>query len=286
MFRISKLMFSAAPKITEGYLVLLARVSGQVAPVAIIGRAGPFGRDHRGPQRRSGVQRTPNAGQSCGRLWPCSTSPAMHSAGSSAVMPATPNRPRRRSCGNPGRKRQAAGRNLADPAPLPRHLARKPSRISERRRIAFGAHAPRVLVLDLGSALLELLDAQVDALQDVERLEAGHHDRHAVLLRRSARIAEVPITVQTCPAARKPCTTQSGESSTARIAGGTSTWETSTEKFSRPSRCGLDHGHGVGRGGRLETDGEEDDLPVGMLAGQVRRRPSASRRSARRPLPT
>ena len=44
----------------------------------------------------------------------------------------------------------------------------------------------------------------------------------------------MPVMVQTCPAARKPWTRFEGESSTARIAGGTSTCETSTEKFFSP----------------------------------------------------
>src|SRR4030042_1597131 len=49
------------------------------------------------------------------------------------------------------------------------------------------------------------------------------------------RYSSVPMTVQTCPGARKPFTRQPGLSSTARKAGGTSTWETSTEKFASPS---------------------------------------------------
>ena len=44
----------------------------------------------------------------------------------------------------------------------------------------------------------------------------------------------IPMTVQTCPAARKPCTRADGESMIAVIAGGTSTWETSNEKLVRP----------------------------------------------------
>ncbi len=43
--------------------------------------------------------------------------------------------------------------------------------------------------------------------------------------------------VQTCPAARNPCTRQEGELRIASIAGGTSTWETRTLKFSTSSRA-------------------------------------------------
>ena len=44
------------------------------------------------------------------------------------------------------------------------------------------------------------------------------------------------MTLHTCPAARKACTRQVGDSMIAAIAGGTSTWETSSEKFVTPSR--------------------------------------------------
>ena len=52
----------------------------------------------------------------------------------------------------------------------------------------------------------------------------------------SAGYSCVPITLQTWPAARKPCTRQVGEVMIASIAGGTRTWETSMEKFVTPSR--------------------------------------------------
>ena len=58
------------------------------------------------------------------------------------------------------------------------------------------------------------------------------------------------------------------------IAGGTSTCETSTLKFFSPRRLRLPDGHGVGRRGGLEADGEEDHRPV---AGSARR---ASRQSS------
>ena len=52
------------------------------------------------------------------------------------------------------------------------------------------------------------------------------------------------------------------------IAGGTSTCETSIEKLSSPCPGRKVHGHRVGRGGGLEPDAEEDDLPVGVLLSQ------------------
>ena len=44
------------------------------------------------------------------------------------------------------------------------------------------------------------------------------------------------MTLHTCPAARNACTRQLGDSMIAAIAGGTSTWETSSEKLVMPSR--------------------------------------------------
>ena len=48
------------------------------------------------------------------------------------------------------------------------------------------------------------------------------------------RYSSKPMIVQTCPAARKPCTRSCPSDSSASIAGGTSTCETSSEKFSSP----------------------------------------------------
>ena len=55
----------------------------------------------------------------------------------------------------------------------------------------------------------------------------------------SGSYCDMPITVQTCPAARKACTLHWGESMIAVIAGGTSTWLTSSEKLVRPRRSAM-----------------------------------------------
>ena len=51
----------------------------------------------------------------------------------------------------------------------------------------------------------------------------------------SGSYSRQPITAQTWPAARKPCTRLSGASRMAVIAGGTVTWETRTLKLATPS---------------------------------------------------
>ena len=159
----------------------------------------------------------------------------MHSAGSSAVMWETS---KRRSASNWA----YASRNdqpLDGISPIPRHFRGTTSKTSSKTLqcgpIALRADGPRVLVLDLGPACFELLDAQQHALEDIQRFETGDHDRH-VVLPGDRFVFAVPMTAQTWPAARKPCTRLAGEPSTAHMAGGTNTCETNTEKFASPSR--------------------------------------------------
>ncbi len=51
----------------------------------------------------------------------------------------------------------------------------------------------------------------------------------------SSGYSPMPITLHTCPAARKACTRQLGEVMIASMAGGTRTWETSRLKLGMPS---------------------------------------------------
>ena len=48
-------------------------------------------------------------------------------------------------------------------------------------RLPYARHGPNVLVLDLGAALVDLPHQHQDRLGDVERLEAGDHDRLAIV---------------------------------------------------------------------------------------------------------
>lgn len=83
-------------------------------------------------------------------------------------------------------------------------------------------------------AAFQLPDGAAYAFQDVERFEARDHDRHPVAGGQFG-VLPVPITLHTCPAARKPWTRQLGERMIASIAGGTRTWETSRLKLGMPS---------------------------------------------------
>ena len=74
--------------------------------------------------------------------------------------------------------------------------------------------------------------------------------------------------VQTCPAARKPCTRFDG-----RIEHGPDRRRhqhvgDQHREVLQPQLRRLNHRHRVGRGGGLEADGEEHHLPLGVLSGQ------------------
>ena len=236
------------------------------------------------PSGCSGVQRVPKAGHSCGFLSALQDQAADALAGlvhvhvGHAEARARRRTPRRRGAG-PGR--------CAGISPMPRHLRGTHLEHLARSAAARGwlpsRRTARAYWFSTSrAALLELLHAHEDALQDVQRLEAGDHDRHPVLRRRAARTRRSPSP---CRRGRRPGSPAPGCPATARmasIAGGTSTCETSMEKFSRPSLRGLVHRHGVGRRGGLEADGEEHHLAVGILPRQLHARRAASRRCARR----
>ena len=77
--------------------------------------------------------------------------------------------------------------------------------------------------------------------------------------------------VQTWPAARNPCTTQFDDESSASIAGGTSTCETSKRKILDVVVIGLPRGHGIGWGRGFKSHGKEHNLPLRIRAGKFQR---------------
>ena len=140
----------------------------------------------------------------------------------------------------------------------------------QRSRVALVAHHSSVLVLDLAAPLADLVQQHRDRLEDVERLEPGGHERLAVLLRHE------PV---------RPVADHRGH-----VAGTEKAVETQVRRF----EDGLDRRndrHVVGedvevphvllaclqqrdrsRGRRrLEADGEEDDVSVGVLDCEAQR---------------
>ena len=251
-------------------------------PVPVVGRAGPFRRDHRRTERVLGRAASPNAAHSFGFFSPCRTRPAMHSAGSGRGP--TSLRSKRRSASNAAYSSRRP-RPLPGISPMPRHARCTTWNTSGHQRLRrlvarLGDHA-RVLVLDLGPALFQLLQAEVDALQQVERLEAGDDDRHAValgdrhVLRVAHHRADVSGGEEPLHAARRR-----GEDRLER--GRHEHVRDEDAEVGDPVAPRLVHRHRVGRRGRLEADGEEHHLPARVVARRWRARRAASRRCARR----
>ena len=102
---------------------------------------------------------------------------------------------RRRSRRSAGDSRQP----LPGIIPMPRQAGRSPRRhrasIRLGGQVALGRDGPRVGVLELVPARTRAGTTRAaDALEDVERLEAGDHDRHPVAARPAAGTRQVPIT--------------------------------------------------------------------------------------------
>ena len=67
---------------------------------------------------------------------------------------------------------------------MPRHLRRNNGEHLVHQflggYVAFPAHTARILIFDLGTAFLKLLNDHVDALQDVDWLETGDDKGHMI----------------------------------------------------------------------------------------------------------
>ena len=240
--------------------------------------------------RRAGARacracRTP--GTRAGFARPRSTSPAMQIS-----RLARPGR-RRRAGTAPRRRGPRSGSRSRSPLcgitpmPAPRAVAR--SRRPRRRRAApprcrRGRTARDVLVLDLGRPSSSCVTSHQDALEQVDRLEPGDDDRHAVVARDRLVLAPAHRSRRRGRARGTPARGSPGETRIAVIAGGTSTCATSSAKFSMPSVVRLLHRHRVRRRGRLEADREEHDRACRGCAARSRaRRAASTRRGRRRP---
>ena len=132
----------------------------------------------------SGVQAVPNTLHSHGLITPFSTSPHWHAFGSATRTSGHVVAQLGVEGGELGAQLERALRDEAEASPLEvraelEHLGQD----LERPRVALVADHPRVLVLDLAAALADLGEQHGDRLEDVERLEAGGHERLAVLRR-------------------------------------------------------------------------------------------------------
>ena len=85
------------------------------------------------------------------------------------------------------------------------------------------------------------------------------------------RYGRMPTTVDTWPGPRNPDSRRSGDSRIALIGGTIVTWLQNTLKFAHAERAGPDQRHRRGRRGGFEADGEEHDVLVGIVDGDLER---------------
>src|SRR5664279_2029465 len=138
------------------------------------------------------------------------------------------------------------------------------------RGVAVGTDRTGVGVLDLVLAGFQLPHGQPDALQDVQRLESGHHDRHLVLLRqrRVLRRAHHAADVTGGQKCLYPAGLGLHDGRDRRRHQHVGHQQ---REVGDPEPLGLVHGHRVRRCGGLEPDAEEDDLPVRVLLRDLQR---------------
>ena len=164
-------------------------------------------------------------------------------------------------------QRQTAGRNLADPPPLPWRNFEDLVDPLHRRAVPLGADDAGVPVFHLRATLLQLPDTHQYALENIDRLEARDYDRHTIPLGDRAVLvhagdgANVSGGQEALDAVQRRVEHRAHGRRDQHV--GDEYREVRQTKLRR-----LDDRHSVGRGGCLEADGEENDLPVGMLLGQ------------------
>lgn len=157
---------------------------------------------------------------------------------------------------------------LADPAPGP---VGHPEHVADRvlrRGVARPPHGPHVLVLHLVPARLQLPYGHEDALQQIQRLEAGDHDGHVVA--GGDRLVLAPAHHRAhVPGGEEGLHLAVG---VVEQGGHGRRYEDVTDQHrevGQPEPGRVQHRHRVRGRCRLEADGEEHDLAVGVFGGQA-----------------
>ena len=172
---------------------------------------------------------------------------------------------RRRSWRRPGRNGSRC-RGSADAAHL-RSVTSNTSSISRRAARASLAADGAAYWFSTVRPASSMHDAAVNPFQQIQRLETGHHDRHAEPPA-SGSYSSNPITVQTWPAARNPCTRLRGDERMAPSPAAPARATRARRSSSAPA-FRLRHGHRVGRRRGLESDGEKNDRAIRVLLGDL-----------------
>ena len=113
----------------------------------------------------------------------------MHSAGSAGSMPPHVEERLGIELAEFGAKAVATGRDGAYAAPLAVANAEDPVHELAGTRIPVVTDDSRVAVVELGAPLLQLLHRREKAAQQIDRLEAGDHDRDPMLPRQRGIVA-------------------------------------------------------------------------------------------------
>src|SRR5450830_944080 len=165
---------------------------------------------------------------------------------------------------------QATPGDLPDPPPLAvddlEHLAHRVL----RRHVALAPDRARVLILDLGTPLLELLHAHVHTLEQVQRLETGHDDRHPVLRGQRLVLGEAHHGAHVTRG-KKPLHQVRARGEDRFHRGGHEHVRDEDGEVRDGLACRLVHRHRVGRRGSLEPNRKEHHLAIRHVACELHR---------------
>src|SRR6516162_6581004 len=167
-------------------------------------------------------------------------------------------------------KGKSAPGNLSDSAPLARNHAEDLADQSLGGLVAFAPDRTSILVLNFCSTLLQLLDARIEALQNIQRFEPGDNNRYPILL------CDRPVFGESHHCAHVP----RREKSLYAIS-----WRRKNRfhrgwhqymgykqgEVAQPLLVRLKNSHGIGRRGGLESDRKEDDFSRWIVPGDSHR---------------
>jgi hypothetical protein len=140
----------------------------------------------------------------------------------------------------------------------------------QRARVAFVAHDPCVLVLDLTPTLANLGEQHGDGLEDVEGLEPCGHQRFAVL-GRDEPVWPLPDHRRNVTGAEEAVEAEVGRLEDGLDRRHDRNVVREHAEVGDATLAGLQECQCGRRGRRLESDGEEHDVTAGCLGGDLKR---------------
>ena len=132
--------------------------------------------------------------------------------------------------------------------------------------VALAGDGAHVLVFDFGAALFELADEHEDGFQEVEGLEAAHHEGDAEI---AGEFLVFGVTHHgaNVSGSDKALHAVVGEAEQETDSGGDEDVRDENGKIGEAFAGGLPDGHCIGGRGGFEAHGEEYHLTIGVLAG-------------------